>query len=124
MTQDSKDADVYRVTITFNQVENMPGSKVVDTYELRVDPRGRIDLDWLNNEIENLFLQAEPDPSTGIRDQRDPFVLTQTRGHVSWGAESAAVQFLVETAANIGKDGAEALIGAGILKLVVCPSTS
>ena len=105
------------MTITFRQVEYWTGTPVLDTYEIKIDPNGTIDLDWLNGEIKDLFL-SEPDPDTGIRYSRDSYVLTQTRTEMSWGASAAVVQFLIETSEFIGREGSAALIGAGILKLV------
>jgi hypothetical protein len=117
MTSDSTNAYADRVTITFRQVQGRTGTRVLDAYELQIHPQGTIDLDWLDAEIRTLFL-GEPDSETGIRYLRDSFVLTQTRTDMNWGASASAVHFLVETGAFIGKEGAAALIGAGILKLV------
>ncbi|MFC1473166.1 hypothetical protein [Rhodococcus qingshengii] len=118
MSMDSKNAYADRVTITFNQVEGMPGSQVINSYEIKVDPKSLIDLDWLTTELENIFLQPEPEPSSGTRYQRDAFVLRQTRHHTSWGADATTVQYIIETGAYILNSGGQALVGAGILALV------
>jgi hypothetical protein len=107
-----------QVTITFYQVPDRSGKPVIDSYEVRIQPHGNIDLDWLSDEINDLFRQSEPDPETGIRYSRDDYVLTQRRTELHWGANATAVQFIVETAAFIGEHGAEAVVGAGVLGLI------
>lgn len=117
MTSASSDAYADRVTVTFHQIEHWSSAKVLDAYEMKIDPGGTIDLDWLNAQIVDLFLGA-PEPGTGIRYSRDSYVLTQTRTDMSWGASTSVVHFIVETSEFIGREGAAALIGAGILKLI------
>lgn len=106
-----------QVTITFNQVSDRSNASVLDSFQITVHPGGTIDLEWLNDEIKGIFLQA-PDPETGVRYSLDSYILTQRRTEMSWGASAAVVHFIVDTAAYLGETGVPAVVGAGIVELV------
>lgn len=107
-----------QVTITFNQVSDRTAMTVLDSYEVTIHPNGTSDLDWLSDEIKDIFRFPEPDPATGIRYSLDNYVLSQRRTELCWGASATVVQFIVDTAAFLGEAGAGAVVGAAVNELV------
>ncbi|MFF0711044.1 hypothetical protein [Gordonia sputi] len=110
-------AESYRdeVVIEIHQIaDRYSNPDVVDGQRIVVHPHGMIDLDWLNELLEAMFVTA--DESGQLR--QGLYVLTQQRTETHWGAAGGQAHFLIETAATLTTGAVVSLIGHHIIALV------
>lgn len=106
MTESYRD----QVVIEIRQITDRyaPSPQVVDGYSIVIHPHDTIDLDWLNAQLEDMFVTRD---ESGIPVHQTPYVLKQRRTETHWGAAGSQAQFLIETAGVIAAGATGAVLG-------------